>query len=60
MEEEGQVVLVHEGTVVDGWYCDSLTCWCHVDVSYHEVVMHPQVTAEEVQQAYSFFGILLS
>ncbi len=40
-------------------YCNDLNCWCHTNVSYHDDVQHParRHTQEEVDQAFSFFGL---
>ncbi len=38
-------------------YCDDPDCWCHTDMDYHEEVTHPDVTDEEITQAYHFFGL---
>jgi hypothetical protein len=40
-------------------YCGNLSCWCHTNVSYHDDVQHPDrnPTQEEVNQAFSFFGL---
>ena len=40
-------------------YCGDLSCWCHTDVVYHEhVTSVGEPTEQEVQQAFSFFGLL--
>lgn len=40
-------------------YCGDGDCWCHTNVEYHEQVtsMGSDVDEEELQQAYSFFGV---
>jgi hypothetical protein len=40
-------------------YCDDPSCGCHINVAYHDEVQHPErrQTADEVQRAYTFFGI---
>ena len=42
-------------------YCNDLSCWCHVSVSYHRKVGQPldqqRQTEKRVLQAFSFFGL---
>lgn len=38
-------------------YCGDPTCWCHTDADYHDEVIHPEITEEQVQTAYHFFEI---
>jgi hypothetical protein len=42
-------------------YCSDLTCTCHYSVSYHAQIQQTErnQTAEQVEQAYSFFGIFI-
>ena len=41
-------------------YCRNVLCWCHTDVDYHDQVTgsFADVTEEQVEEAYSFFGVL--
>jgi len=57
-EDEHGVMLVDEGVhTADSPYCGDLGCWCHTDVGYHDVVMSLVFLDEDVEQAYSFYGI---
>jgi len=55
-EDEEEEEEVH---TAENPYCSELDCWCHTDVDYHAQVQHPEVTEEEVEVSYSFFGISL-
>lgn len=39
-------------------YCDDLTCWCHCDVAYHDLVVHPEYSEDDVEQAYAFYEMV--
>lgn len=51
VDEEKQSEVVAHG------YCDDPACWCHSDSDYHDLLIHPSVTEEEIEQMYSFLGI---
>ncbi len=51
-----QVVLTKQDES-ENPYCGDPTCWCHTDSDYHDVVIHPAITDEEIQTAYAFFEI---
>jgi len=56
--DEQDVVVVEVGAhTADCPYCDDPACWCHTDVEYHELVMHPTYPDGEVEQAYGFYEI---
>ena len=38
-------------------YCDDISCWCHNDSEYHSMVIEPSVGEEEIEVAYTFFGL---
>lgn len=59
MDWNGQDVTVGDDEVhtPDCPYCGELGCWCHTDVGYHDLVMHPAYLSEDVEQAYSFYEI---
>jgi len=40
-------------------YCGDQQCWCHYNIAYHDQIQHPErnQTPEQVEQAYSFFGL---
>ena len=42
---------------VDHPYCDDLACWCHCDVGYHELVMHPGYSDSDLELAYGFYAV---
>ena len=54
-----QEVVVVDGEVhtADNPYCDDPVCWCHTDVEYHDLVMHPTYQDGDVEQAYEFYEI---
>jgi hypothetical protein len=54
MEWEGQTDGVH---TPDNPYCSDLDCWCHTSVEYHDLATELYVTDEDVEQAYSFYGL---
>lgn len=58
MDWDEQDVMLLDGDVhtADCPYCDDPECWCHTDVSYHDVVTHPTYLDADVEQAYSFYG----
>ena len=57
MDEYLQDAMGVEVHTLDNPYCDDPGCWCHTDVDYHEWVQHPGYSDEDVEQAYSFYGV---
>ncbi len=52
-----QQVMLTKQEESENPYCADPTCWCHTDTAYHDEVIHPEITNEEVQTAYHFFEI---
>lgn len=38
-------------------YCDDISCWCHNESTYHDVVTQPFTNDADATLAYAFFGI---
>ena len=60
-DEEGGMWVAGDGVhTADFPYCDDITCWCHTDIPYHEVVTQcgdDAVSDETLLQGYAFFGL---
>lgn len=38
-------------------YCGDASCWCHINVSYHEIVTGHEATPEEIEDTYAFLEL---
>ena len=57
--EEQDVLVDGDGIhTVEQPYCWDLSCWCHTDVDYHDVVTHSMATGMDVAQAYDFYELV--
>lgn len=56
--DEQEVMGVDDGVhTAEGPYCGNPGCWCHTDVTYHDLVEHPVYLEGELEEAYGFFEI---
>lgn len=55
--QEEETTVSQDVHTPDQPYCENLDCWCHSDATYHEQVIHPVVTDEEIEMAYRFLGL---